>query len=201
MFCYPLGPIPWALATGNGELMKTSKSKIIHEMEKGSTNVDHIDGPFVPIFDGMALVRMVKCTGLTYNEFADDLLKFMVAKSLGSKQIDVVFNVYYENSIKNAERGNCSTGKLQINAIIGSSKIKQWGAFLSNNKNKSELIHFFISRWKSNCAVIRDSKLFIAYDEKCVCIQSDGSFDFIEDLECNQEEADTKNSSTRITHI
>ena len=80
VFCYPLGPVPWTLATSNGELMKTSKSKIMHELEKGVTTVDRVPISCVPIFDGMALVRMIQCTGLTYNEFADDLLKFVVAR-------------------------------------------------------------------------------------------------------------------------
>ena len=35
VFCYPLGPVPWTLATSNDELIKTSKSKIMHELEKG----------------------------------------------------------------------------------------------------------------------------------------------------------------------
>ena len=38
VFCYPLGPVPLgpvALATSNGELVKTSKSKLMHELEKG----------------------------------------------------------------------------------------------------------------------------------------------------------------------
>ena len=37
----------------------------------------------------------------------------------------VVFDVYRENSIKNAERGNRSTGQIQVNVIIGSAKITQ----------------------------------------------------------------------------
>ena len=32
VFCYPLGPVPWALATSNGELKKVSKSKLMHEI-------------------------------------------------------------------------------------------------------------------------------------------------------------------------
>ena len=56
----------------------------------------------------MTFVPMFKCTGHTYNEFSDDLLKFAVARKSGSKHVDIVFNVYYENSIKSAERENRS---------------------------------------------------------------------------------------------
>ena len=123
VFSYPSGPIPWTLAETNGELKKSSKAKIMHELEKGVTKVERVDAPFVPIFDGMALVRMVKCTGLTYNQFVHDLLKLVVAKSYESKRMDVVFDVYRENSIPNAERGNRSTGQIQFSVITGSAKI------------------------------------------------------------------------------
>ena len=93
-FSYPLGPIPWALAEANGELKKSSKAKIMHELGKGVPRVEQVDAPFIPIFDGMALVCMVKCTSLMYNQFADDFLKLVVAKSCGSKRMDVVFDVY-----------------------------------------------------------------------------------------------------------
>ena len=87
IFSYPLGPIPWALAEANSELKKSSKAKIMHELEKGVTRVERVDAPFVPIFDGMALVRIVKCTGLTCNQFVDDLLKLVVDKSCRSKRM------------------------------------------------------------------------------------------------------------------
>ena len=136
VFSDPLGPTPWVLEEANGKLKKSSKAKIMHEQEKGVTGVERVDAPFTPRFDEMAVVHMVKCTGLAYNQFADDLLKLKVAKSCGSKQMNVVFDVYWENSIKNAGRGNCSTGQIQFSVIIGSAKITQWGTFLSDNKNK-----------------------------------------------------------------
>ena len=97
----------------------------MHKLEKSITRVERVDAAFVPIFDGMALVHMVKCTSLTYNQFADDLLKLVVAKSCRSKRMDVVFDVYQENSIKNAEKGNLLTGQIQLNVIIGSTKSTQ----------------------------------------------------------------------------
>ena len=168
-FC-PLGPIPWALAEANGELQKSSKAKIMHELEKGVTRVERVDAPIVPIFDRMALVCMVKCTGLTYNQFADDLLKLLVNKRCGSKWMDVVFDVCWENSLKNSDRGNHSTGQIQFNVITGSAKISQWGPFLSNNKSKSQLIRFLVSRWKSQCSTIGESKLYVSFDEEYICI-------------------------------
>ena len=36
VFCCPLGPVPWALATSNGKVMKTSKPKLIVRLKKVS---------------------------------------------------------------------------------------------------------------------------------------------------------------------
>ena len=162
----------------------------MHKLEKSITRVERVDAAFVPIFDGMALVHMVKCTSLTYNQFADDLLKLVVAKSCRSKRMDVVFDVHQENSIKNAEKGNLLTGQIQLNVIIGSTKSTQWGTFLSNNENKSQLIRFLVSRWKSWCSAIAESKLYVSFDEECVYIQSNGLWEPVEALGCNHEEAD-----------
>ena len=72
----------------------------MRELEKGVTSVERVDSP------------LIKCTGLTCNQFADDLLKLVVAKSCESKRMDVGLDVYRENSIKNAEKGNRSTGQI-----------------------------------------------------------------------------------------
>ena len=124
VFCYPLGPVLLAFAASNGELMKTSKLKLMHELEKGITTTVNVLIPFFSIFDGMALAEIFNCTDLTYNEFADDILKFAVSRRSGSKRIDIAFDVYYENSIKNPERGNRCTSKLQFETIVGLFQIK-----------------------------------------------------------------------------
>ena len=67
-----------------------------------------------------------------------------------------------------------STGKLQFKSIVGSSVIKQWGVFLSNGCNKTELIRFLVRRWQSG-SLLGDVKLYVAYDESCFCIEAAGS--------------------------
>ena len=151
----------------------------MHELEKGVTTVDRVPISFVPIFDGMALVRMIQCLDYLQPDPVSYLqricrwsTKICSSKKFWIKRIDIVLDVYYKNSIKNAGRGNRSTGKLQFKLIVCSSKIKQWGAFLSNGKNKAELIRFLVSRWKSQSSIIADAKLYVAFDEKCICIKT-----------------------------
>lgn len=98
----------------------------------------------------MALFRMFTCARLTSNKLADDLLKFTAARRSGRKDIHVVFDVYYKNSIKNAETRNRSTSELRFKTIVGSSQTGQWGVFLSNRNNKVALIRFLCQDGKEN---------------------------------------------------
>ena len=40
--------------------------------------------------------------------------------------------------------------------------------------------------------IIEDSKLYVGFHEQFICIKTDVSSKLIEDLECNQEEANTR---------
>ena len=39
-FCYPLGPAPCSIAYSSGDMIKTSKSALITELEKGAPEVN-----------------------------------------------------------------------------------------------------------------------------------------------------------------
>ena len=186
VFCYPLGPVPWALSTTSGELVKTNKSALLHHLEKGSTDTQIVRKPFASIIDGMALVRKIKPAGHTYSSFADQVLKVAVTSSVGAERIDIVFDVYRKNSIKNAERGNRESGKLQVKRVIGSQPIKQFVSFLSSNQNKMELIRFLVSRWQTNNPY--ETPIYVGSDESCHLLGGGP----IQDLTCSQEEADTR---------
>lgn len=66
----------------------------MHKLERGATLVDKIPKPFASMIDGMVLVRLLNYIGLTYNEFADNVLKFVVTTSNGASRINMVFDVY-----------------------------------------------------------------------------------------------------------
>lgn len=46
----------------------------------------------------------MKKAGINFNEFADELPRFSVISSSGASCIDIVFNLYLQNSIRKAER-------------------------------------------------------------------------------------------------
>ena len=43
VFSYPLGPIPWSLATADGALMKTDKSQLMHMLQDKVPNASPIN--------------------------------------------------------------------------------------------------------------------------------------------------------------
>ena len=70
--CYPLGPVPWSLATADGKPVKTDKSKLLHCLE-GTSNV--ADSPNQQnssyIIDGNALIQAQAEITATFGELAD----------------------------------------------------------------------------------------------------------------------------------
>ena len=112
----------------------------MHHLEKGVSLQQSVKKPFAAVTDGMALVMKNKPTGHTYDNYADHLLSAAIATSSNASRIDIVFDVYRENSIKDAERGNRESGKLEVKRIVDTQKVKQFSSLLSNGSNKMTLI-------------------------------------------------------------
>ena len=52
---YSLGPLPWALATPDGNLAKTDKAKLMPLLEEGTEPEEDIPPQSAWILDGMAI--------------------------------------------------------------------------------------------------------------------------------------------------
>ena len=127
VFKYPLGPFPWALAGVMGDLKKTNKATLLHCNKATLTGpLDLFPDDYASIFDGMAIVQKARATGLTFGELAHQMFQSILSSSRGAKRIDVVFDVYMENSIKSAERLRRSTENLTFQQLIPSYPIKQY---------------------------------------------------------------------------
>ena len=64
-----------------------------------------------------------------------------------SSRIDIVFDVYKDNSIKTAEReGRGEATGLAHGNIVASQKIQQWRRLLRSSASKTALIKFFVKR-------------------------------------------------------
>ena len=70
------------------------------------------------------MIRSIKATNLTFDEFADKIREAVVRKSMKATRIDAVFDVYLPVSIKDAERSKRALGTaIEFKQIIGNKKI------------------------------------------------------------------------------
>ena len=191
---HPLGPLPWSLANADASLRKTNKAALARELEKNVQPAEVIPGPSACIIDGMALVHRLKGDGKTFEELADSALKLALHEGSNSKRIDVVFDVYRDTSIKNAERCNRGSSMgTQWKNIAPGHKVVQWKKFLRTSENKVSLIKFLTDQWKQpeKREKLEDKLIFVTCEESCYMVTRE-HWDIIQALTTNQEEADTR---------
>ena len=65
-------------------------------------------------------VRFIKAGKKTYKEYADSLLKFILGSAHTSRPVDIVFDKYIDNSIKEIERNhpNSRNSPMELAAIF-----------------------------------------------------------------------------------
>ena len=131
--------------------------------------------------------------GATFSVVAEKV--FDIATSNNRKCIDVVFDVYQEIRIKNAERVKRSSGSEGVsykNIMLG-YQIQKWNKFLTISSNKSELVQFLVCQWKKQefREKLSERTMFVTMQDQCWKLGSI-SCDNVSDLCCNSEEADTR---------
>ena len=191
---HPLGPLPWTLATDDGSLRKNKKSSLAKDLQKDVPAAELILPSSACIIDGMALAQRLKGDGNTFAEIADTLMAMVLREGASSKQIDVVFDVYRQTSIKNTERERrgCQAGNEYRN-LQPDHRVRQWRKFLSNPQNKKQLIGFINEEWKKEKfrQRLNGITLLVTSEETCTEICEDGVRPR-EDLRLTQKEVDTR---------
>ena len=189
---HPLGPLPWALSTPDGLLRKTNKASLATTLQKNVTVADQLPPNPACVIDGMNLVQRVKGDQVTFGDIATTILTMALCEGRKSTRIDVVFDTYRKNSIKNSERlaRGEETGQ-QLQGITSAQIVRQWRSFLTGIGNKTSLISFIVSEWKKPeyREKLNGKVLYTTVDGKCYKITSRGSEE-VPDLQCQQEEAD-----------
>ena len=138
LFEYPLVPIPWAIATADGGMIKTNKAQLLHHLESlvqpssSSSSFPVVDA--VNVLDGNALLQA--CSHLP--ETMTLRSKFFVVTHF-------LTDSYKKISIKR----NCR-GRSAIFYISGPiTKLpRDFKAFLQNSNNKRQLIKLFLGEWR-----------------------------------------------------
>ena len=204
VLCYELSPIPFSLAHHDGSLKKMTKSALAALIE-AKVNVCARLQPFprdtIHLIDGMALVQVLKSAGSsTFGELASKYFKVSIASLANCKEVHIVFDQYWDVSIKageRARRGSLSAS-LEVKIHGPSTPVpKQWGKFIPNPLNKINLCDFLS---ESFCNLGRqqlppDKTLVIGggfkNGRRAVMVRS-GHCEDVNDLESDHEEADTR---------
>ena len=135
---------PWPPSLADkGELRKGQKSDLVKCLEALQTNITN-EAPVVEsvVVDGAVAVQMLKPgTARTFQEYIDTVFKPYVLKQLEHvKRVDIVWNVYREDSLKTGTREK--RGKGTCRRVLPTTAIPgDWSSFLHMDQNKVELFH------------------------------------------------------------
>lgn len=124
---YPLGPMPWALATPEGLPRKTNKAILATTLHKNVTPEEEMPLNSVSVVDGMMLVQKVKGDQNTFGEIAQTIFAMAMKEGGSGQRIDIVFDKYNDLSIKSSERrlrGEQHGPSLQ--SITAKQLVRQW---------------------------------------------------------------------------
>ena len=78
VFAYSLGPIPWSLATLDGSMTKTVKSKLLNAIENDvdDATVSALPDECVRVYDGMVIIQQLPSVCLaTFGDICEYVLK------------------------------------------------------------------------------------------------------------------------------
>jgi hypothetical protein len=150
---FPLGPVPWSLATSDDTQAKTDKSRLMHclDLELHFSEKPAADKN-IYIIDGNIMFQSQVALPSTFEELADSRF----AKLPNMPRVGYVTNSYFQYSIKSIERNRRGTSAIHL--IKGSAtKVppRDWRPFLSNSENKSIFVRFLQDKWKQNRYAVR----------------------------------------------
>ena len=106
-------------------LRKMNKAALARQKQVLPTET--ITEPSVTIIDGMSLVQKMKGNDQTFSQHADSALTHILHEGVRNHRIDVVFDTYREDSIKNAEISN----RHIFQNMVPYHRIQQWRNLLA----------------------------------------------------------------------
>lgn len=155
ILCFELSAVPYPLVHTDGTLRKTTKSDLLQILEKDVLVEPRLSFlptlPTVYILDGMALVQMMRFAGaLNFGDVATKYFELLMSYyQLGCHRLDVVFDQYWQLSVKAGERKKRGEANALEVRIHGTSTPvpKQFQKYISNAANKVSLSAFLTETW------------------------------------------------------
>lgn len=152
ILCHELLPAPVALAEVNGNLRSGSKAVLSQLLTPDvpcppALCSDELGDEATLIIDGQALIIAIgKPQGAsTFGDLADTFIAGVLQSGASYHRVDVLFDRYYEVSIKSGTRKRHSHGSRPIRRRIESRDVPlpaRWDNFLAHPDNKADLARF-----------------------------------------------------------
>lgn len=149
---HELLPVPISLAEMNGKLRSGSKAVLsdvltmethcptsLPQQNQGVANA--------LIIDGQALVVAIgkPKEASTFQDLAQIFINSVTRAGMSFCRIDIVFDRYYDNSVKSATRQKRAKGAKPVRRPIENGTVplpQDWGSFLAMSENKADLERF-----------------------------------------------------------
>ncbi|CAB3999752.1 Hypothetical predicted protein [Paramuricea clavata] len=203
MLSFCLGPYPLSLATVTGGICKTTKARLLQSFQSEFPDciVDNFPDASCVLIDVMAVFQSTILVPETYGELAEDILVRVLAvgRKFKASRVDFVSDRYPAQSIKNAEREKRATqGECSVRIYAKDQKVfKPWKKFLSNGKNKENLVSFMLDTCSNmEGRHLGELELFVTSGSNCTKLSSTAEIlhhDMVIELsDCDHEEADTR---------
>ncbi len=185
-----MSPVPLSLATADGAIRKSAKSKLYQCAFDDLQEVSYAEIPDVKIFilDLAAAGRSTNAKQCTIRQFANRILQAIPHQM---EMIYVVCDVYLGHSIKEAERKRRGEGERYI---LNSPDVKvpnDISGFLSNGENKEGLFNLIMQTWMEEKYKLGKKVIYFSSKINCHLISKE-ECKVVEELASNHEEADTK---------
>ena len=202
---YSLRKYPAPLATSKGDLVKTPKCKLMHELLcRAECNDASPENTDAVLLDGMALLQTLKDIPDTFGDLAEKVVRIIIstAKKARGNRVDFVSDTYPKVSIKNIEREKRSMSGVTRVRIGGTTQKvpRQLKKFLSLGENKEALIEFIFQHMTTLdlAPALQQVTLFFTHGAECHKFFADSSngkmqrIESVPELYSNHEEADTR---------
>ena len=193
--------MPWSIASVDGSLVKTAKSKPLELLEKSVPPAENVPSDAAWMIDAMALLQGISTVPRTFADLAFKVFEVATASFLlGSVRIDFVVNRYPTISIKDCERSQrAKQGMVKIRIANRSQKCPtQWKKYISVDCNKSDLSEFLVKEWvrPEYARKLHNRFFFVTHGTTCTLLTSTDGIAVtaaeVSDFECSHEEADTR---------
>ena len=124
-------------------MKKTNKAVLAKRLEEKVSATESVAVPSLTIIDGMPLIHRLPGENRTFSEVSDHLFSLVLHAAGSSQGVDIVFDVYKDQAIKDAERlSRGYSDGIQFTQILPAHGIKNWRRILTSQSSKTQRIKY-----------------------------------------------------------